>query len=238
MKQIDKYFRISVISGLISTLLIVLTYIKQPEDPNYAGSVFAYNFTFFFPILFLAFISGLICLIYLIKHRKSRKRQSIKTEKKWIIPLILLTPVGLHILLPIFNIVRIQFEVNNYTNDYSFTTQRLDYNDSLKIYIHGAMCGREYNERMVYVTDEPFSMEKPDTNYCYYYQGDNKLFLFYKLENDTIKLFVPNEIANINRHKMIDKSFNFLEIGCDKKELNQLRKDYNNGLIRQFYWSY
>ena len=81
-------------------------------------------------------------------------------------------------------------------------------------------------------------MEKPDTNYCYYYQGDNKLFLFYKLENDTIKLFVPNEIANINRHKMIDKSFNFLEIGCDKKELNQLRKDYNNGLIRQFYWSY
>lgn len=238
MKQIDKLYRISVISGLISTLLIVLIYIKQPEDPNYAGSVFAYNFTFFFPMLFLAFISGLICLIYLIKHRKSRKRQSNKTGKEWIIPLLLMTPVGLHVFLLIFNIVRIQFEVNNYANDYSFTTQRIEYDDSLKIYIHGAMYGSEYNERMVYVTDEPFTREKPDTNYCYYYQGNDKLFLFYKLENDTIKLFVPNEIANFNRNKMLDKSYDFVEIGCDKEELKQLRKDYNNGLIRQFYWSY
>ena len=110
MKQIDKFLRISIISGLISTFLIILTYIKQPNDPNYAGSVFAYNFSFFFPILFLAIISGLICLIYFIKHRKWKKKHIDKIGRlNWLIPLILLIPVGFHVLLLIFNIIRIQF---------------------------------------------------------------------------------------------------------------------------------
>jgi|GEM_PF-3654094 len=238
MKQIDKYFRISIISGLISTVLIILTYIKRPEDPHFAGSVFAYNFSFFFPMLFLAFISGLISLIYLIKHRKWRKRQLDKTGKlKWLIPLILLIPVGLHIFLLIFNIIRIKFEINNYSNDYSFTSQRIDYNDSLKIYIHGAMFGNAQKERMVYVTDKPFTTENPDTNFCYYYKGDDRLFLFYKLENDTIRLYIPEGMAK-NKNLMIDKIYHFEEIECNRTELKRLREDYNNGLIKQFYWSF
>ena len=237
MKQIDKYLRISLISGLISTFLIILTYIKQPKDPHFAGSVFAYNFSFFFPILFLAFISGLICLIYLIKHRKWRKRQLDKTGKlKWLIPLVLLIPVGLHIFLLIFNVIKIQFEINNYSNDYSFTTQRIDYNDSLKLYIHGAIFGNAHMERMVYVTDKPFTMENPDTNYCYYYQGDDRLFLFYKQENDTIRLFIPEGISK-NKIVMINKNYHIKEIECNNTELEKLREDYNNGLIKQFYWS-
>jgi len=43
MEELNKNYKISIISGVMSAALIGITYTKQPENPDYAGSIFSYN---------------------------------------------------------------------------------------------------------------------------------------------------------------------------------------------------
>jgi uncharacterized membrane protein len=107
MNQFNKNYTITILSGIISFLLIGVTYTKQPKDPSYAGSVFNHNMSFFFPLLILSILCLVICVVYLIRHIKDRKRQNEKLLKwEWIVPSILMLPVSLHILLILFNMIR------------------------------------------------------------------------------------------------------------------------------------
>ena len=107
MEELNKNYKISIISGVMSAALIGITYTKQPENPDYAGSIFSYNLSFFFPLLTLSFICLLICIIYLSRFIREKKRENEKiTNWKWLIPSILILPASLHVLLLVFNIVR------------------------------------------------------------------------------------------------------------------------------------
>ena len=104
----------SIVFGVISFLLILITYFNPPENPHYAPHMFAYNFSFYFPMLSGSFIFGILSFIYLMRSRKEKTwRGYKKVVYRYLIPIILLLPVTLHMSLLIYNIIRIKIEVND-----------------------------------------------------------------------------------------------------------------------------
>ena len=104
----------SIIFGILSFLLILITYFNPPENPHYAPHMFAYNFSFYFPMLSGSFIFGILSFIYLIRSRKENVWQGYKKiVYRYLIPIILLLPVTLHLSLLVYNIIRIKVEVND-----------------------------------------------------------------------------------------------------------------------------
>ncbi|MGM0579667.1 MAG: hypothetical protein ACQETL_03245 [Bacteroidota bacterium] len=89
----------SLIFSLISSVIIFVTYINPPSEPKSAGGMFAYNFSFFFPMLVISFVAGLIAVLYLIRFVNDSKVHEIKYKKvRVIITLILLLPMLIHLI--------------------------------------------------------------------------------------------------------------------------------------------
>jgi len=65
--------------AVISSLAIAATYMSHPDDPDYAGSIFAWNIMFYYPIIALSFICWAIALVfYLIFLRQKVGRTWLK----------------------------------------------------------------------------------------------------------------------------------------------------------------
>ncbi len=96
--KLDKWKR-SLIFSLISSVIIFVTYINPPSDPRSAVAMFVYNFEFFFPMLGISFLAGLIALLYLIRFANDLKGHEIKYKKaRVIITLVLLLPMLIHLI--------------------------------------------------------------------------------------------------------------------------------------------
>jgi len=96
--KLDKWKWFLIFSAL-STIFISITYINPPSDPKSAGSMFAYNFSFFFPIFGISFWFGLIAIVYLIRFVRDLKDHEIKYKKSRIITtIVLLIPMLVHLI--------------------------------------------------------------------------------------------------------------------------------------------
>jgi|TARA_R100000027_G_C2189386_1_gene76409 hypothetical protein len=86
------------IFSLISTVIIALNYINPPSDPRSAGAMFAYNFSFFLPMLGISLIAGFIAVVYLIQFVRDLKHYEIRHKSSRIITiLVLLLPLITHL---------------------------------------------------------------------------------------------------------------------------------------------
>jgi len=78
--------------------LISVTYLNPPKD-NSAGTMFSYNFEFFFPMLAISSLMGLMAVIYLFRFLNDLKNYEIKYKKLRIIAtLLLLLPMFVHLI--------------------------------------------------------------------------------------------------------------------------------------------
>ena len=57
----------SLVFSMISAVVIAVIYLRPPSDTDYAGAIFSYNIGFFFPMVAVSSIFGLIAIIYLIQ---------------------------------------------------------------------------------------------------------------------------------------------------------------------------
>ncbi len=101
----DKYWKKSVIFGLISLTFLGMTVIGRPITPGYAPHMFAYNMGFFLPMILLSFGFGVAGLTSYLKIGKSKRKDYNLIYK--VIPLIFILPIGIRFLLVVFNIVLI-----------------------------------------------------------------------------------------------------------------------------------
>lgn len=96
--KIDKWKR-SLVFSMISAVVIAVTYLRPPSDTNYAGAIFSYNIGFFFPMLAVSSIFGLIALIYLIRFVKDLKEYEIRYKRLRILSTsLLLLPLLIHLI--------------------------------------------------------------------------------------------------------------------------------------------
>lgn len=96
--KLDKWKRSLMFSSL-STIFIAITYKNPPLDPKSAGSMFEYNFSFFFPMLGISFFLGLIAIVNLIRFVRDLKDHEIKYKNSRIITtLVYLIPMLVHLI--------------------------------------------------------------------------------------------------------------------------------------------
>lgn len=99
----DKNWKKSVIFGLISLTFLGMTVIGRPTTPGYAPHMFAYNMGFFLPMMFMSFGFGIAGLISYLRIGKLIRKDYSFIHK--LIPILLITPIGVRFLLMIINIV-------------------------------------------------------------------------------------------------------------------------------------
>jgi hypothetical protein len=99
----DKNWKKSIIFGLISLTFLGMTVIGRPTTPGYAPHMFAYNMGFFLPMMLLSFGFGIAGLISYLRIGKLVRKDYSFIYK--LIPILLITPIGVRFLLMIINIV-------------------------------------------------------------------------------------------------------------------------------------
>jgi hypothetical protein len=77
----------TVILGAVSTALIVAIYVTPSPEPGFAGAIFAYNITFFFPLVLLSFICWAAALALYIAFLRGRTH---RTAFRIALPFVLL----------------------------------------------------------------------------------------------------------------------------------------------------
>jgi hypothetical protein len=78
----------AVVFGAVSAAAIGLTYTRSPES-DFAGAAFAYNLTFYLPLLFLSFVFWVAALAsYILFIRRADSKRVFRI----IVPAVLLLP--------------------------------------------------------------------------------------------------------------------------------------------------
>lgn len=244
MTRIKHAWRTSIFFGIASALAIILTFIKRPEDIHYAGSMFAYNLTFFFPLFILSLALGIVSFIYFIKYLKyfirCIKISKIKNKTDEIfkigLPILTMLPIGLHLIFVFVGILSIITYVPKYHELKFNTTPRIIKfeNSNLTLYLHGALFGKFYGGRLVYLSDKPFSESNPDTSRILKYKGGDNLLLFYKTKNNTLTLFIPKGL--MNRPLSFNKNIEIQQKEFTYEEVDSLYELSYKGKIISFVW--
>ena len=100
----NRWFK-AIVAGIASTLAIVATYVWIPKDPDFAGSVFGWNLTFYLPMLALSFACWVAALVFYIGFlRQNENRSGIKIAS----PVLLFIPFVYEVACNIALIVRLQ----------------------------------------------------------------------------------------------------------------------------------
>jgi hypothetical protein len=228
----------AVIWSSISFSFIILLIFNPVKDAGYAGERFAYNLTFFFPILILITITSIAGIIFTTKYLRKEFRNDNKYKLvKLLTPFILLLPATIQILFFVVSMV-MTFYLIGHPKDYEpeFTSRKIVFdNDSNTIYIHGSLYGKYQMKRTLYISNDSVPVFSPDTFKNFFYQGENELELFYSQKRDTLLLFLPKGFAV--RHPVDFKNEIFVkQIEYDEDSISRLRNLYNSGKMNAFYW--
>jgi len=89
----------ALIWAVLSAIMIFLTYLNPPKDVHSAGYMAHYNFSFFFPMLGLSMVFGIISTIALLKFTNDLKSYDL-SHKLWIIltVTVFLLPLLVHLI--------------------------------------------------------------------------------------------------------------------------------------------
>ncbi len=236
MNRKTKIWRKSIAFGIASAIAIVLTYIKRPEDIHYAGSRFAYNLTFFFPIFILSLILGIISILYFIKYLKDKEIEKNKISKI-VLPLLTVLPIGIHFVILMVNFILILTPHKPKYYEPVFTTRQIEFEKpKLTLYLHGALFGELHMKRIVYLTENPIPETNPDNSKIYKYEGGDKVFLYYKTSNDTLDLFIPKGL--VYRPSSFNKNIVVRQHEYTYEEQFELIKLNSAGVVNSFIWGY
>lgn len=144
----------------------------------------AYNFLFFYPILFLAAICSTIVLWFAFSSFQNRPITNSILALSTIPTLLSLTLVCYHLSI----------------KDYSYTEPTEIFNGSVEIKIQEnlslKLTGYSYEQSRKKVTLIPEGLDAKKYTEHNFYQGDySSFFLYYKADNDSIYTYVPDGLV-------------------------------------------
>jgi len=92
-----KDWLVSIILSSVSFLLILVTYLFPPQNPGHAGSMFAYNISFYYPLLFFSFIIGIAALSFLHSGFNANEIKGVGSKiLRVALPIVLVLPMVYH----------------------------------------------------------------------------------------------------------------------------------------------
>ena len=236
MNRKTKIWRKSIAFGIVSAIAIVLTYIKRPEDIHYAGSRFAYNLTFFFPLFLLSLILGIISILYFIRYLRDKEIEKNRIFKI-VLPILTVLPIGFHFVIIMVNLILIFTPHKPKYYEPVFTTRQIEFEKpKLTLYLHGALFGELHRKRIVYLTENPIPETNPDISKIYKYEGGDKVFLYYKINNDTLNLFIPKGL--VNSPSSFNENIVVRQYEYTYDEQFELIKLNSAGVVNSFIWGY
>ena len=87
--KVSDWSKASITAG-ISALAILCTFLSQPKDPEYAGSVFSWGITHFLPLAFLSLATGIVAVVF---YARSLARKESRSAISISLPIFLLLPL-------------------------------------------------------------------------------------------------------------------------------------------------
>jgi hypothetical protein len=176
---------ITYIIGLISFLIPVKLFLTPPTDSD-GGPMMAYNFLFFYPLVFLSVILSII-VIFRLKYFGKEFLPKI--------PLFIsVLPSSILTIMVLINFVRISTEPEILDLEIHNNTINLNVNDSLEIKLHG------FTKRTMGKNDEIIEVKIvnliPYVNGKYSFKDGGKFIsknnnqeIFYKIKNDSLVIY-------------------------------------------------
>lgn len=225
------------ILAIVAVVLVIIVFLKPPTDYD-GGPMLAYNFFFFIPMILIAGLLSLISIIIVIRKliKKNRTNTAIK-----IITICMSLPVLIYAIV-IFN--------------YFFFPQDIDYpeyefipdptyncSDSIKthsdktIHFVGYHWGKKLENRRVYISLTPQACDTFSKVETYCYQGTDKLEVYYKLQKDSIYVYIPDDFGFYTHHgeKYLDR-IPVRNIKLPAFEIDSMLNEDTKNLIMKFNW--
>lgn len=218
-KKIVKY-----VFAVLVFILPIYIYYTPPSDTD-GGPMLAYNFLFFYPILFISTIISIVLIIISLINFKHKKIENLLIIFSTIPTIFLLILVAKHI-------NNIQDQINNENlneeTELKVTTEIVKLNNNLVINLDGY----EYKNIRRKITFTPNKEKSEIFTSNQFSQGNyDSFFLFYKVFNDSLEIYIPE-----------DEPLYYMNDGYKKLPIKaiQIKSDkidsLNKSNLKQFKW--
>ncbi|MBW8362128.1 MAG: hypothetical protein K0M56_08090 [Kaistella sp.] len=218
-KKIIKY-----IFAIVVFILPIYIYFSTPSDTD-GGPMLAYNFLFFYPILFISTLISFVLIIISLTNFKHKKIENL---------LILFSTVPTILLLVLFliHISNIQKQIKNENlneeTELKVSTEMVKLNDNLTINLDGY----QFKNVRRKITFTPNKQKSETYTSNQFTQGNyDSFFLFYKVHNDSLEIYIPE-----------DEPLYYLNDGNEKLPLKAIQiksikiDSLNKSGLKQFQW--
>lgn len=187
LKSLSKY--VGLVFGAVSLTLLLITILNPPTDFD-GGPMLAYNFFFFFPMLFGIGIFAILAIIISVRGLNKGKRIS----KGLKISSIALSSPGIIY----FSLILLRF-VTITTEPEPVERPELIHNNSTSIVLNGKTIhltgfnfGTDYQRRRVYISGIPYFNKEFKVQDVYFCQGNSEFELFYSNDADSVYVYIPD----------------------------------------------
>lgn len=179
IKNIIKY-----IFAILVFILPIYIYFTPPSDTD-GGPMLAYNFLFFYPLLF---VSTLISFFLIGKSVTNFKHKKIEN----LFILFSTIPTILLLLLVLINFITIQKQINyeilNEENEFKVSNEMVKLHDNLTI----SLDGYQFKNIRRKITFTPNKEKSEIYTSNQFTQGNySSFFLFYMVRNDSLEIYIP-----------------------------------------------
>jgi len=230
---------IGLILAIIAASLIIVIFLNPPTDFD-GGPMMAYNFLFFFPLVFLAGILSIISII-IVATKFIRK----KTEKKTI-QIIALSLSALVFAYFLSVVIRVLTPVNyDYLDEYDIPEDQYNTSDSIKItenktiHLVGFNWGKKKNQnkRRLYVSLKSYENDEFKITETYCHQGDSAMVIYYQAKLDSIFVY---QLSDYSVYTFVNatelEKIPLRTIKLSKEGLDSLIVSDYDKKIRKFEW--
>ena len=178
IKRIIKYF-----FALVTFAIPIYIYFTPPTDSD-GGPMLAYNFLFFYPLLFLSSIISLILIYSATKKFKLNKIENC-------LILVSTLPTVILLILVFANIFTIS-NGNEYKEEFEQETSKkeIKISDKLTLKLQGYIF-KNIRKKVEFI---PYTENNKTYTTNQFVQGKyDTFFLYYKVENDSLIIYIPDD---------------------------------------------
>ncbi|PVY40940.1 hypothetical protein [Pontibacter virosus] len=230
-KSIRKY--LGLVFGAISLTLLMITILNPPTDFD-GGPMLAYNFFFFFPMLFGIGIFSTLAII-ISARRLSRSKRVNKGLS--ISSFALSSPGIIYFALMLLRFVMITSEpepVLRPEQIHNISTSLVL--NGKTIHLTGFNFGTDYERRRVYISAIPYFNKEFKVQEAYFCQGDSEFELFYSNDTDSVYVYIPDSepmYRNVNAERLDKVPVRAIQL--NSQQIDSL-KNLKSNEIKRFVW--
>ncbi|PVY40539.1 hypothetical protein [Pontibacter virosus] len=231
VKSIRKYLGLAF--GAVSLTLLMIVIFNPPTDFD-GGPMLAYNFFFFFPMLFGIGIFSTLAIIISARRLSRSKR----VNKGLNISSFALSSPGIIY----FALMLLRFFMITSEPEPVLRPEQIHNNSTSlvlngkTIHLTGFNFGNDYERRRVYISAIPYFNKEFKVQEAYFCQGDSEFELFYSYDTDSVYVYIPDSepmYRDVNAERLDKVPVRAIQL--NSQQIDSL-KNLNSNEIKRFTW--